>query len=122
MRQLLQTTGISQGTGVAGNIGPLPNMQAAILQINQNLSVSENEALAFTVFPNPVSNDLKIVIPQSIDGNSRLEVYTALGQKVMEQAVQSGYNAFTVEVLSQGMYFVKVTDGKRTHTKKIIKR
>ncbi|ESU26405.1 hypothetical protein FLJC2902T_28920 [Flavobacterium limnosediminis JC2902] len=122
MRQLLQTTGIPQGTGVAGNIGPLPNMQAAILQINQNLSVSENEDVAFTVFPNPVSDHLKVIIPQSVDANSRLEVYTALGQKVMEQTVVSGYNEYSAEKLSQGIYFVKVTSGKRTHTQKIIKR
>lgn len=121
MRQLLQTTGIPQGTGVAGNIGPLPNMQAAILQINQ-LNVAENEKLVFTVFPNPVDNHLELVVPQSASDNAKIEIYTALGQKVVEQSVQSGHNGFDVAKLSQGLYFVKLTDGKRTLTKKIIKR
>ncbi|UOK43845.1 MULTISPECIES: S8 family peptidase [Flavobacterium] len=122
MRQLLQTTGIPQGTGVAGNIGPLPNMQAAILQINQALNVAKNETLAFTVFPNPVDNHLELIIQQSIDDNAKLEIYTALGQKVVEQPVHSGYNGYDVAKLSHGLYFVKITDGKRTQTKKIIKR
>ncbi|HSD14627.1 MAG TPA: S8/S53 family peptidase [Flavobacterium sp.] len=122
MRSLLQSTGISQGTAVAGNIGPLPNMQAAILQINQNLNVSDNEKLVFTVFPNPVNDKLKIVFPQSVGDNAKFEIFTALGQKVMDYSLQSGHNEFSVEQLPQGVYFVKVTDGKKTCSKKIIKR
>lgn len=122
MRQLLQTTGIPQGTAVSGNIGPLPNMEAAIGQLNQNLSISENEQLVFSVYPNPLSNYLKMILHQSVNDNSKLVMYTALGQKVLEHSVLSGYNEFNIEKLPQGLYFVKVTNGKKTYTKKMIKR
>lgn len=122
MRQLLQQTGIPQGTGVAGNIGPFPDMQAAILQINQNLSVAENENIRFTVFPNPVADFLNVLVPELNDSGARLEIYTALGQKLTEYGLRNGLNAFATGTLSQGLYFVKITDGKRTQTNKIIKR
>lgn len=122
MRSLLQSTGIPQGTGVVGNIGPLPDMQAAILQINQNLSASDDEMLVFTVFPNPAADKLKIAIPQSVGDNAGIEIFTALGQKVMAHSLQSGHNEFNIEQLPQGVYFVKVTDGKKSLSKKIIKR
>lgn len=122
MRQLLQQTGIAQGTGVAGNIGPLPNMQAAILRINQNLSVAENEMISFTVFPNPVTDKLNVLIPQLKEAVARLEIYTALGQKVLEYNMQAGANEIAFGNLPQGIYFVKLTDGKRTQIKKIVKR
>ncbi len=122
MRQLLKNTGIAQGTGVAGNIGPLPNMQAAILQINANLSIAENENISFTLFPNPVTDDVNVLVPEVKDSNAQLEIYTALGQKVSEYKVQQGLTTLNITGLSQGVYFVKVVDGKRTQTKKIIKR
>ncbi|CAM3606858.1 hypothetical protein FSS13T_21530 [Flavobacterium saliperosum S13] len=122
MRQLLQQTGIPQGTSVAGNIGPLPDMQAAILQINQNLSVADNETIRFTVFPNPVTDRLNVLIPQLKDTVARLEIYTALGQKTAEYTLQAGTNEIAFGNLPQGIYFVKLTDGKRTQVKKIVKR
>jgi len=122
MRQLLQQTGIPQGTSVAGNIGPLPDMQAAILRINQNLSVSDNETISFTVFPNPVTDQLNVLIPQLKDTTARLEIHTALGQKMSEHTLHTGTNEIAFGNLPQGIYFVKLTDGKRTQIKKIIKR
>lgn len=122
MRQLLKNTGVAQGTGVAGNIGPLPDMQAAILQINQNLSLTQNENISFTLFPNPVTDDVNILVPEVKDSNSQLEIYTALGQKVSGYKLQQGLTTLNISELSQGVYFVKVVDGKRTQTKKIIKR
>lgn len=122
MRLLLKNTGIAQGTGVAGNIGPLPNMQAAILQINANLSIAENENISFTLFPNPVTDDVNVLVPEVKDSNAQLEIYTALGQKVSEYKVQQGLTTLNIAGLLQGVYFVKVVDGKRTQTKKIIKR
>jgi len=122
MRQLLKNTGIPQGTGVVGNIGPLPDMQAAILQINANLSLTQNENISFTLFPNPVTDDVNILVPEVKDSKAQLEIYTALGQKVSEYKLQQGLTTLNISELSQGVYFVKVVDGKRTQTKKIIKR
>ena len=122
MRQLLKNTGIAQGTDIAGNIGPLPDMQAAILQINANLSLTQNENISFSVFPNPVTDDVNILVPEVKDLNAQLEIYTALGQKVSEYKIAQGLTSLNISELSQGVYFVKVVDGKRTQTKKIIKR
>nr|WP_294937061.1 T9SS type A sorting domain-containing protein [uncultured Flavobacterium sp.] len=122
LRLLLQQTGIPQGAGVAGNIGPLPNMQAAILQINQTLSVSDTDTFAFTAFPNPVGNSLSVLAPEVSNAAAQLEIYNALGQKISEYALQSGVNEYSLETLPKGVYFVKATDGKKTTTKKIIKK
>lgn len=121
LRQLLQQTGIAQGTGVAGNIGPLPDMQAAILQLNQTLSVSETDTMVFTAFPNPVANSLSVLVPETVNSSVQLEIFNALGQKVLEFVLHSGLNEYNLESLPKGIYFIKATDGKKTTTKKIIK-
>lgn len=122
MRQLLRQTGIPQGNTVVGNIGPLPDMQAAILQINQNLSVAENETANFTVFPNPVTDRMNVFIPELKGVSARLEIHTALGQKMSEHILQAGSNEIAFGNLPQGIYFVKLTNGKNTQIKKIVKR
>lgn len=122
LRVLLQQTGIPQGTGVSGNIGPLPDMQAAILQINQTLSISETNAVTFTAFPNPVGNSLNVLIPEVTNSSAQLEIHNALGQKIAQFELHSGLNEFNMEAFPKGVYFVKAIDGTKVTSKKMIKK
>ncbi|RZJ28823.1 MAG: hypothetical protein EOO48_09005 [Flavobacterium sp.] len=58
LRTLLKETGIAQGSG--GNIGPLPNMEAAILALQAQLGVKSTSESIFSIYPNPAKESLNL--------------------------------------------------------------
>lgn len=119
MRDLLKLTGIAQGTG--GNIGKLPNMQAAIAQIN-TLSIHENSAqVLFTVFPNPSKDNITINLLQDVE-KAKVEILNTMGQKVYSSSISLGDNNISIADLPSGLYVVKIIDGEKASVKKIIKQ
>lgn len=84
------------------------------------LSVDEFEnANAFTYFPNPVNNELKLRAQSNIQN---VLIYNMLGQEVL----RTSPNAFTSDVsmseLQTGAYFVKVKINDTTETIRVIKQ
>ena len=122
LRSILKETGIAQGTGVAGNIGPLPNMEAAIQRIYDEyvLGLTSQNKTEFSVFPNPVQDQLRFLLSENFSTTASLEIINSLGQKVFQNPMPSTLQ-LDISFLSNGIYFVKVTDGNQSTTKKIIK-
>ena len=122
LRSILKETGIAQGTAVAGNIGPIPNMEAAIQRIYDDyvLSLASQNRTEFSVYPNPVQNEVKFLMAEDFSSTSTLEIINSLGQKVFQIPMPSTMK-LDISFLSNGIYFVKVTDGNQSTTKKIIK-
>ena len=79
------------------------------------LAVAENEAASFEVYPNPMSNTLYI------KGNVQdVTIFNAVGQQVL---FVENTNEINVEDLSEGLYFVRISDKKGgSVVKKIFKR
>jgi subtilisin family serine protease len=123
LRTILQETGIPQGNPSAGNIGPFPNMQAAVQRVYDDyvLALDVVNTTEFTIFPNPVQNQLKFLTNQDLSSMASVEIFNALGQSVF-QAKMPNDRQLNVSNLSSGMYFVKVSDGNQFTTKKIIKK
>lgn len=120
MRTLMKATGIAQGTGVVGNIGPIPNMETAILQMqNDFLSVSKDNKIDFIAYPNPVHDKL-ILITQDLSDEARVEVHNAVGQLIYSNKITSE-SIINLSPFSQGFYFIKVTDNGKSQVKKIVK-
>lgn len=122
MRAILKDTGIPQGDVASGNIGPLPNVQAAMQTIYDNyvLSVATENTIEFRVYPNPVQNRLTLMYGSSVSPEAKVEVYNALGQLVL-QSMLSKSNEIDCSNFTNGFYFVKVTSNGKSTTKKIIK-
>lgn len=118
MRQLLIDTGIAQGSG--GHIGPIPNMQAAIEQINATLSTVENNQVVFSVYPNPSRDKVTINLFENFNNNS-VEIYSVLGQKINLKSFDGQSIDLDISSLEKGVYFLKVKSGSKETTKKIIK-
>ena len=80
-----------------------------------------------SVRPNPVTDDLSILIVRNISVNAAIEIYTVSGQKIyslLNQTV-SGTKKILIPTkhLSAGIYFVAIfIDNKKVTTKKIIVR
>lgn len=120
MIDVLQTTGTPQGTGVLGNVGPLPNMQSAIAYVQTLTRTDITEKPSFNVYPNPFENEIN-VIGFNNPMNVKTELYNAVGQKVMESNF-SNQTIILTENLQAGMYFLKLTDNGKTTTYKVVRK
>jgi Subtilase family/Secretion system C-terminal sorting domain len=117
MRTLLQETGLQQSG--SENIGPLPYMPAAIAAVQNMLGVSDHQKPLFTAWPNPVK-DVLTIQPGNITGNAAVEVYTAIGQLVYNTTL-STTTQLNFSTYDAGIYIVKVTNGEKVTTRRIIK-
>lgn len=122
MRTILKDTGIPQGNAASGNIGPLPNMQAAMQAIYDNyvLSVATVNTIEFTVYPNPVQNRLTLIYGSDVSSEAKVELYNTVGQLVY-QSTLSQSKEIDLSGFTKGFYFVKVVANGKSSTKKIIK-
>ncbi|HOD10471.1 MAG TPA: S8/S53 family peptidase, partial [Flavobacterium sp.] len=122
LRTIMQNTGFAQGTAVTGNIGPLPNMETAIQEVyDQSLGLNEETKFKFQVYPNPVSNQFTILSGELISNDAKVEVYTSLGQVVLTTNLPND-KVVDVSQLSNGFYFVKISENNRSFIQKIIKK
>ena len=81
----------------------------------------KNDESDFSVFPNPVLDELNISVKNA--GESLMVTITdQLGRKVIEHtAHQTNEIKLNTSVLSTGVYFVTITSGNNYSTKKIVK-
>ena len=91
--------------------------QYITVKINEEIisGIGENEVSSFEVYPNPMNNTLYI------NGDVQdVTIFNAVGQQVL--FVESA-NTIDVAELSEGLYFVRVSDKKgNSVVKKIVKR
>ncbi|HET6559477.1 MAG TPA: sugar-binding protein [Prolixibacteraceae bacterium] len=66
------------------------------------------------VYPNPVNGNNVLTVELMSAVNTKVAIYNAIGQKVMERVSTGKVARFDVSALRKGMYFVKLEDGS-TH-------
>jgi hypothetical protein len=121
LRTIMQETGIAQGSGLSGNIGPIPNMQAAVERVyNRSLGINEQEKFQFTIYPNPIANQFSIMTSDLISNDAIIEIYTSIGQLVYTSNLPTD-KVVDVSLLSSGLYFVKISENGKGFIQKIIK-
>jgi hypothetical protein len=82
------------------------------------------ETVVVLIYPNPVSNELRVTIPTQWQNKSVLfEIYNANGQKVkqLQNNNASQTETFSVGDLGRGLYIVNVECGSEKAQQKIIK-
>ena len=72
------------------------------------------------LYPNPATDQLTIEFDYT-KGSATVEVFSVLGQKVLETEIGQNSN-ITISHLEAGMYVVKLTQGGITETHRLIKR
>ena len=81
--------------------------------------VSESNATAFEVWPNPVfSGCFTLTLEEAIP--SELLIYNANGQMVKSQRIDNHNNAINIESLKSGVYFVEVRNTTGKTVRKIL--
>jgi hypothetical protein len=85
----------------------------------ETLGTSDNEIAGFEYYPNPADHSLNLSALTNIDS---VVMYNILGQKVMDQNVDSMSTTLDVSTLSSGTYIMRVTAEGQVASYKIIKR
>lgn len=106
--------------GIAGMIDPNfaeSSMVIDYVRVYQNtgLSIDEEFASRFGVYPNPTSNFVNIRSEEIVD---RVELYNAIGQLVLEKRQMT--KKINVEGLKPGVYILKIYSGSHSTIKKVL--
>ena len=73
-------------------------------------SISEINKQNFSFSPNPSSNTLYILITDTKNVKTNIEIFNITGQKMKEYAINKGNNQIDISCLQKGIYFLKIGD------------
>ena len=122
MRTILKSTGVAQGGDLTKNIGPIPNMLAALNHIEQNLSSESFEENNIVVYPNPSKEIFNLVTGKN--EISEIKVYDVLGKVVWSKKdfeVSNSEIQLNLSSVSSGVYFLRITSHNKSVVRRIIK-
>lgn len=121
-RTILKETGIAQGGNTTENIGPIPNMQAALQYLdNYLLSTNKVDAIPMKVYPNPANNEIFISFSDEFSTNN-VTIFDTLGRQVFSIANYQSDNPIDISFLNNGMYILKMKSNQAEQSHKIIKK
>ncbi|MBN8695485.1 MAG: T9SS type A sorting domain-containing protein [Bacteroidetes bacterium] len=86
-------------------------------------SISENKDITtLRLYPNPTNNILSIVT-EGLDAPYKINILDITGRQIQaHDNINSKETVINVSQLESGIYFLTITDGKQTSTKKFIKQ
>lgn len=96
----------------------IPDMVKADSILSVLASIESPKTLNIKVFPNPATNELKVIAPPY----TNCKIFSMNGQLIMEQKLLNWYNFLDVSSLHQGIYFIEVSTEDNVSTKRFIKR
>ena len=82
------------------------------------LSVNQNEALEFSVFPNPASNGFVNINTTNTSAKTSVSVFNVLGKEVINTILKS--DRLDVSNLNAGVYILKLNQNGASTTKKLV--
>ncbi|MDY6327306.1 MAG: T9SS type A sorting domain-containing protein, partial [Bacteroidales bacterium] len=75
-----------------------------------------------SLYPNPATNHVDVLVSDNSVNVSRLEVYDVYGKLLNEVEVVDNPTRIDVSSLASGVYFVKVITGEGVTTKTFVKK
>ncbi|MEZ4793124.1 MAG: M12 family metallo-peptidase [Gelidibacter sp.] len=87
------------------------------------LSVQESELIGFSIYPNPNNGNFTLQLKSGSNQDIQVQVYDIRGRLVFDDSYTNTQNfnqTINLNAVQSGMYLVKVSDGQRQTTKKII--
>ena len=83
------------------------------------LGINNNIIEGFGTYPNPVSNG-KFVLSTSSSDVKQVSIYNVLGKKVLSKNIVGTKSDIDVSLITSGVYILKVTEGNKTATSKLV--
>jgi len=88
----------------------------------QNFSVEENNSeIQISLYPNPAVNNLELTIDNGQFGKGEIMIYDVTGNIVLQTTNCKPQTIIDVSSFSKGIYFLKISDGKKSAVKKLVK-
>lgn len=84
-------------------------------------SVGDNTIAGFAAYPNPVENKRFTITTNSIS-EKKVRIYNVLGREVFTTSFTSNNKTIDIPSLSSGVYILKVLEGSKSATKKLVVR
>jgi hypothetical protein len=93
-----------------------------INEMNVGISESNKNNVHYKIYPNPNTGKFKIEIPPESTNKINVEIYSLLGEKIFEKSDlnQPGSNEIDISEFPKGIYFVKVRDGEKSYSQKVV--
>ncbi len=85
------------------------------------LGITDLHASKLLVYPNPVQQNVTVLLPYSGSVSATLELYSADGREYLEMNINQSKTELDVSTLPSGMYFFKVVTREGTSTGKFLK-
>ena len=82
------------------------------------LGTTQNQASSYNVYPNPFTDVLHI---SGLSSNTAFKIFTIDG-KLVKSGVGNSSSQLTLSGISPGIYLLRLQEGGKTETKKIVKR
>ena len=101
----------------AGNISRILQDSLKIVRNGAVLSTNKNNAFEFSMYPNPVKDELYINTKEPLQ---KIEVFDLLGKSVL--SLNNVSESIDVSALTKSLYIVKLTSTNGVSTKKFVKQ
>jgi|TARA_B110000967_G_scaffold76339_1_gene78969 hypothetical protein len=88
---------------------------------NTTASIKNNAIEGFATYPNPVTNNIFTVKSNSAD-TKQVSIFNVLGKRVLLSSISGVKSDIDVSSISAGLYILKVTEGMKTSTSKLVIR
>jgi len=90
--------------------------------VDHRVGVDDNEAVRVAIYPNPVSDVLRIYSNATNSQESLVQIYTITGEEILRREfILNNESALDLKHLTEGIYLLKLTQGEKVITKKITK-
>lgn len=86
---------------------------------NTTASVRNNSIEGFTTYPNPVLGSQFTITSNSTD-RKEISIFNVIGKKVLSSTISGVKADVDVSSISSGLYILKVTEGNKTATSKLV--
>ena len=73
----------------------------------------------FKIYPVPAKDILTIEIPSN--NNARIEIYDSKGQLINQSKIQGSRQNINIQILSKGIYLIKLIDDNSVSFQKLVK-
>jgi len=107
---------------VPNGTGDFINQAATFNETNDIMvSIVDHDQLDFNVYPNPANTFVQVIFDQSMSDKVNLRIRNALGQTIsVAKSNNSRNHNFAIDKLSEGVYFMEVSDEAIMRTKKFV--